>query len=81
MRRIGVALATIVVVQLAATAPAFAHATVSPEVATKGSDAVLTFVVPNEEAKATTTQVKCSSRQIIRSPKRSLRQCQAGKRR
>jgi uncharacterized protein YcnI len=37
--------------------PAFAHITVTPGSAQPGSTAVLTFHVPNEEAKADTTQV------------------------
>jgi uncharacterized protein YcnI len=37
--------------------PAFAHITVSPGSAQPGSSAVLTFHVPNEEAKAYTTRV------------------------
>jgi uncharacterized protein YcnI len=39
-------------------APAFAHVTVSPETAVKGSDAVLTFNVPNESDSATTVKVE-----------------------
>jgi uncharacterized protein YcnI len=38
-------------------APAWAHVTISPSEAPKGSDAVLTFVVPNEMDNATTTQI------------------------
>jgi uncharacterized protein len=38
--------------------PASAHVTVSPSSAPKGSDAVLTFVAPNEKDNATTTKVE-----------------------
>jgi uncharacterized protein YcnI len=38
-------------------APALAHITVTPDSASAGSAAVLTFHVPNEEAKADTTKV------------------------
>jgi uncharacterized protein YcnI len=38
-------------------APAWAHVSISPPSATKGSDAVLSFNVPNESEDATTTQV------------------------
>jgi uncharacterized protein len=37
--------------------PASAHVTVEPSSAPKGSDAVLTFVVPNEKDNATTTKL------------------------
>src|SRR5262249_9059997 len=39
-------------------APAFAHVTVSPDEAPKGSFTTLTFQVPNEEESATTTKVE-----------------------
>jgi uncharacterized protein YcnI len=42
---------------VAAAGPAWAHVTVEPSSATKGSDAVLAFVVPNEKEDATTTKV------------------------
>ena len=47
--------AGILVVVLAG--PASAHVTVEPSSAPKGSDAVLTFVVPNEKSNATTTKL------------------------
>jgi uncharacterized protein YcnI len=52
------AVATAAVVILAT--PAFAHVTVSPEEAVKGSDAVLTFNVPNEMDNANTSQLEIS---------------------
>jgi uncharacterized protein YcnI len=52
----GVAAAAVMVL----AAPAFAHVTVSPEEAVKGSDAVLTFNVPNEMDNANTTQLEIS---------------------
>jgi uncharacterized protein YcnI len=42
---------------VAAAGPAWAHVEVEPSTATKGSDAVLAFIVPNEKEDATTTQV------------------------
>jgi periplasmic copper chaperone A len=48
-------LAAVMVVALAA--PAWAHVTISPSSAPKGSDAVLQFVVPNEQDTATTTRL------------------------
>jgi uncharacterized protein len=49
------AAAAVLVVVLAV--PASAHVTVEPSSAPKGSDAVLTFVVPNEKSNATTVGV------------------------
>jgi periplasmic copper chaperone A len=50
-------IATAVVVG-ALVAPAFAHVSVTPEQAAKGSTATLTFRVPNEKDGATTTKVE-----------------------
>jgi uncharacterized protein len=57
VRRIIVALAVAGCALVALAGPASAHVTVEPSSAPKGSDAVLTFVVPNEEENATTTKV------------------------
>jgi len=46
------------VAALAVALPASAHVTVTPDSATQGGDAVLTFQVPGEEANAATTQVQ-----------------------
>ena len=43
---------------VALAAPAWAHITVTPDTAQAGSSAELTFRVPNEEAKATVTQLR-----------------------
>jgi uncharacterized protein YcnI len=43
---------------LLVASPAWGHVTISPSSAPKGSDAVLTFVVPNEMDNATTTKVQ-----------------------
>jgi uncharacterized protein len=51
------AIATAAVVALFA-APAFAHVSVTPRQAAKGSTATLTFRVPNEKDNATTTKVE-----------------------
>jgi len=57
VRRFAIVLAAAGLGLVAAAAPAWAHVQVEPGSAPKGSDAVLAFVVPNEEAKATTTKV------------------------
>ncbi len=57
MRRITVAVAVTVVTLVALAGPAWAHVTVEPSSATKGSDAVLSFIVPNEKEDATTVGV------------------------
>jgi uncharacterized protein YcnI len=54
VRRIATALAAAGLLVLAAASPAFAHVVISPPSAPKGSDALLTFVVANEEDAATT---------------------------
>jgi uncharacterized protein YcnI len=57
LRRFGVAgLAMGAVVLMAA--PAWAHVTISPTEASKGSDAVLAFTVPDESDTASTTKVE-----------------------
>lgn len=56
-RRLGVALVTIAAV-IGVASPAWAHVTIEPEQAPKGSDAVLTFTVPNEMDNADTTQIE-----------------------
>lgn len=56
LRRVGIAgllMGAVVVVG----GPAWAHVTISPDSAPKGSDAVLAFNVPDESGSATTTQV------------------------
>ena len=61
IRRSVVALVGVLVLLVGVLAsPAFAHVTISPEEAVKGSDAVLTFNVPNEMDNANTTQVEIS---------------------
>ena len=57
MRRITVAVAVIAVTLIALAGPAWAHVTVEPSSAPKGSDAVLSFIVPNEKEDATTVGV------------------------
>ena len=57
MRRIIVVPAVIAFALVALAGPAWAHVTVEPSSAPKGSDAVLKFVVPNEKENATTTKV------------------------
>jgi uncharacterized protein YcnI len=47
----------VVAIVCASAAPAFAHVTIDPEQAPKGSDAVLSFNVPNEMDNANTTQL------------------------
>jgi MYXO-CTERM domain-containing protein len=56
-RRLGVVLVTIAAVIGVAT-PAWAHVTIEPSQAPKGSDAVLAFTVPNEMDNADTTKVE-----------------------
>ena len=59
MRR-RVVLTTLIAVAIVGVlaAPAFAHVSVTPEQAAKGSTATLTFRVPNEKDDATTTKVE-----------------------
>lgn len=57
MRRIAIVLAAAGFALVAVAAPAWAHVKIEPETATKGSDAVLAFVVPNEKDPQTTTKV------------------------
>lgn len=56
IRSVAVGIPTVAAILLFA-APAFAHITVTPGSAAAGSTAVLTFHVPNEEAKADTVKV------------------------
>ncbi len=58
MRRIAIALVTVAIVLVVMALPAAAHVTVSPSQATKGGFATLTFQVPNEQQKATTTKLQ-----------------------
>ena len=58
MRRLVIVLAVSAVIVLLIASPAFAHVNIEPSSAPKGSDAVLTFVVPNEMDNATTTKVE-----------------------
>lgn len=57
MRRFGIVMGTAGLALVAAAGPAGAHVEVEPSTATKGSDAVLAFIVPNEMEDATTTKV------------------------
>lgn len=57
MRRITVFLSVIVVALVALAGTAWAHVTIQPTSAPKGSDAVLTFIVPNEKSDASTVKV------------------------
>ena len=57
MRRIAIVLAAAGLALVALAAPAWAHVKIEPGTATKGSDAVLAFVVPNEKNPQTTTKV------------------------
>jgi uncharacterized protein YcnI len=57
IRRLGAALLTIAAV-IAIASPAWAHVTIQPSQAPKGSDAVLAFTVPNEMDNADTTEVQ-----------------------
>jgi periplasmic copper chaperone A len=58
VRRITVFVSVIVVALVALAGTAWAHVTVEPSSAPKGSDAVLTFIVPTEKENATTTKVE-----------------------
>jgi uncharacterized protein YcnI len=58
VRRIATALAAAGLLLLAVASPAVAHVVISPPSAPKGSDALLTFVVANEEDSASTTKVE-----------------------
>jgi periplasmic copper chaperone A len=58
VRRFAIVMAAAGLALVAAAGPAWAHVTVEPASAPKGSDAVLAFVIPNEKADATTTKVK-----------------------
>ena len=59
VRKIAAVSTLIVGLVCAGAIPAWAHVTVAPESAAKGaSDVALTFRVPNEEAKASTTKVE-----------------------
>jgi uncharacterized protein YcnI len=55
VRRLVITIAAAAVFVLVAAAPAFAHVTIQPTSAPRGSDAVLTFVVPNEETNGAKT--------------------------
>jgi uncharacterized protein len=57
IRRAGVLLAVGATTLLVAALPAAAHVTISPTSVPQGSDATLTFNVPNEKDNATTTKV------------------------
>jgi uncharacterized protein YcnI len=57
VRRFTVFVSVTVVALVALAGTAWAHVTVEPSSAPKGSDAVLTFIVPNEKEDATTTSV------------------------
>ncbi len=58
MRRIGTAIVMVFGAVLLTAAPAWAHVTLDPNTAVKGSDAVLHFVVPNEMDNATTVKLQ-----------------------
>jgi uncharacterized protein YcnI len=55
VRRLAITIAAAAVLVLVAASPAFAHVKIEPESAPRGSDAVLTFVVPNEETNGAKT--------------------------
>jgi uncharacterized protein YcnI len=57
LTRAAVATAGLLGLVLVAASPAWAHITIDPSSAPKGSDAVLAFTVPNETENANTTQV------------------------
>jgi uncharacterized protein YcnI len=57
MKRAALAIAFVATFLVVLAGPASAHVTVQPSSAPKGSDAVLTFVVPNEKNNATTTKL------------------------
>src|SRR5262249_28737286 len=58
VRRLAIFLATLGFALVALATPAWAHVTIEPSSAPQGSDAVLTFIVPNEMDNATTTKVQ-----------------------
>jgi len=58
VRRIGIVTVLVFAAVLLAAAPAWAHVTLDPSSAEKGSDAVLGIVVPNEMDNATTVKVQ-----------------------
>ena len=58
MFRRGLVAGSIIAVVLGIATPAFAHVTVSPTEAEKGTDQVLTFNVPNEMDNANTTEIE-----------------------
>ena len=57
MRRFAIVCAGAGIALVVAASPAWAHVKINPSEAPKGSDAVLAFVVPNEESNATTTKI------------------------
>ena len=57
VRRIATVVGVTAFVVVVLASPAWAHVTVSPPSAPRGSDAVLAFTVPNEQDTATTTKV------------------------
>jgi uncharacterized protein len=59
-KKLAMAIVTVVVGVIAIAAPAFAHVTVNPSEAAKGSFTKLTFRVPNEEEAADTVSVAVS---------------------
>ncbi|HEX4492659.1 MAG TPA: YcnI family protein [Acidimicrobiia bacterium] len=58
LRRVGVAGLVLGVVFVGLGTPAWAHVEVSPETAVKGSDAVLSFTVPDESDTLSTTKIQ-----------------------
>ena len=58
MRRIAIVLGSAAVLVLATALPAAAHVKIEPPEAERGSDAVLSFVVPNEMDNASTVKVQ-----------------------
>jgi len=81
VRRIGIVTVLVFAAVLLAAAPAWAHVTLDPSSAEKGSDAVLGIVVPNEMDNATTVKVQVQFPHDIRSPPRSPNRSPAGPRR
>ncbi len=57
MRRVAVAFAIVTTFVLGSVSVAAAHVTIEPSSAPQGSDAVLTFVVPNESQTSATTKL------------------------
>jgi uncharacterized protein YcnI len=57
VRRIATVLGVAAIAVMTIASPAFAHVTIEPSSAPKGSDAVLTFVVPNEMENAKVTKL------------------------